>query len=68
VVGAQLAAADPSVKSQDNTPNPVASTLSRDDSLALEALRLAAHWGDTSEQVVDRAAEYLKFLKGTNNG
>jgi hypothetical protein len=67
VVGAQLAAADQ--QARGNTPeNPPPAVLSVGATLAYEALSLAHQMGGTPNEVVARAAEYLKFLKENSNG
>jgi hypothetical protein len=67
VLGAQQAAAEK--QARGNTPEPpTPNTGVSGASLAAEALSQANSVGGTPQEVVERAAVYLKFLKENNDG
>lgn len=66
VVGAQNARMEAADAALRNTPQVYPPTLGVEATLAIEALTAANAVGGTPEEVADRAATYLQFLKGNS--
>lgn len=68
VVGAQQAAAEATRAQTTGEPQFASTVITREDTLALEALSLANRHNEPCDQSVARAKRYLEFLKGQDNG